>query len=299
MHILTANHTNPRRQKQDIIASGSMKIKDLSASDPCSIANNRGGASISIRNVSHAFTSAQAQKGELALDRVSLEIKSGEFVAFVGPSGCGKTTLLNMIAGLITPSLGEVIIDGDIIERPTKHTGYMFARDGLLPWRTAVKNVATGLEVRGLARSECEARAQGMLEMVGLGAFKNHFPRQLSQGMRQRVAIARTLATNPDTLLMDEPFAALDAQTKIRLESEFLGIWDGSGKTVVFVTHDLSEAILLADRVVVFAPSPGRVIADIPIELPRPRDLQSLRFKREYLEVHEQLWHILKGDLHE
>lgn len=254
----------------------------------------KSGARIKVDSVSHAFSKPDGAGDVVALNDVSLEIPPGQFVALVGPSGCGKTTVLNMIAGLMQPLAGQVLIDTDPIVGPSRHTGYMFARDGLLPWRNAQSNVEAGLTIRGMGRGPRRDRAKEMLELVGLGEFGESYPRQLSQGMRQRVAIARTLAMDPDTLLMDEPFAALDAQTKLRVQAEFINIWEGSGKTVVFVTHDLSEAVLLADRIIVFAPRPGRIVHDIEVSLPRPRNIETLRFDKTYEELHERLWHALK-----
>jgi NitT/TauT family transport system ATP-binding protein len=253
----------------------------------------RSGATITVDHVSHAFALAGGED-ELVLDQVSFEIPSGEFVALVGPSGCGKTTVLNFMAGLIAPLSGQVVINGDVITRPTRHTGYMFARDALLPWRTAIANVESGLEIRRVAAKERRERAQNALDLVGLGSFAQHYPKQLSQGMRQRVAVARTLAMDPDTLLMDEPFAALDAQTRIRVQGEFTRIWENSNKTVVLVTHDLSEAVLMADRVIVLAARPGRIVADIAIDLERPRDVEELRFSTRFLELNSQVYEALK-----
>jgi NitT/TauT family transport system ATP-binding protein len=256
--------------------------------------DSKNGARIEIQGVSHAFSKNGQSAPVVALDDVDLEIPAGQFVAFVGPSGCGKTTLLNMIAGLLHPLVGTIRVNDDTIDGPSRHTSFMFARDGLLPWRTALQNVELGLEIRHMSRRDRATRAREVLALVGLADFETSFPHQLSQGMRQRVAIARTLATEPDTVLMDEPFAALDAQTKIRIQSEFIRIWEGSGQTVVFVTHDLSEAILLADRVITFAPRPGRIVDDIQIDLPRPRNIEELRFDPRYVDTYAALWDTLK-----
>ncbi|GAA0711012.1 ABC transporter ATP-binding protein [Dactylosporangium roseum] len=249
--------------------------------------------------MSHAFTTAGGEAPTVALENVSLEIGVGEFVALVGPSGCGKTTLLNAIAGLLKPLSGEVSINGDIVRAPSRHTGYIFARDALMPWRTARENAEIGLELRGVGRAQRRERATATLESVGLAKYAHAYPRQLSQGMRQRVALARTLATDPDTMLLDEPFAALDAQTRIRVQAEFARVLEGSGKTVVLVTHDLAEAVLLADRVVVLAPSPGRIVCEVTVDLPRPRDVETLRFDPRYQQLHEELWLALKEAGHD
>lgn len=249
---------------------------------------------VRVEGVSHAFSSPDG-KPVLALDDVSFDVPRGQFLALVGASGCGKTTILNMAAGLVRPVAGAVMLDGEVINKPSRQTGYMFARDGLLPWRSARHNIEVGLELRSVAADERERRGTRLLEMIGLSAFGRAYPWQLSQGMRQRVALARTLAIDPDILLMDEPFAALDAQTKIMLQGEFLRIWERDRKTVLFVTHDLAEAVALADRVIVLTRRPGRIQADIAIDLPRPRDPERIRFDRHYLRLSELVWQALKA----
>jgi NitT/TauT family transport system ATP-binding protein len=277
------------------MSAGDRSLLDVEPSEGNRPRQTHGrGASIVVDSVTQAFVSRGDDAHVVALDEVSLEVPSGQFTALVGPSGCGKTTVLNLTAGLQRPLAGTVRINDEVITKPTVHTGFMFARDALLPWRTAVENVEVGLQIRGIRRQERRARALPALEMVGLAGFATYYPRQLSQGMRQRVAIARTLAMDPDTLLMDEPFAALDAQTRLRIQQEFVGIWEATGKTVLFVTHDIAEAVLLADRVVVFAPRPGRIIGDFEIDLPRPRNTETLRFDARYLALHEQVWQRLK-----
>jgi NitT/TauT family transport system ATP-binding protein len=238
----------------------------------------------------------------VALDGVDLEIPQGQFVALVGASGCGKTTLLNMMAGLVHPTEGKTLIAGKRPALPNLDIGYMFARDALLPWRTAQKNVELPLETRGLGRQRRHERSREMLAMVGLKGRERQFRLQLSQGMRQRVALARTLASDPSLLLMDEPFAALDARTKLAMQMEFLKIWEehqGSDtrKTVVFVTHDLQEAVLLADRVVVMLPHPGRIAEDRLIDLPRPRaaDLGEILYTDEFKNIAHELFEALEG----
>jgi NitT/TauT family transport system ATP-binding protein len=237
-----------------------------------------------------------------ALSNVNLEIPAGQFVALVGASGCGKTTLLNMLAGLRHPTEGDILMDGEPPKLPNLDVGYMFARDALLPWRSARKNVELPLETRGWSGSRRRERSKEMLELVGLGGRENQFRLQLSQGMRQRVALARTLAADPSILLMDEPFAALDARTKLTLQAEFLRIWElhqGSDKrkTVIFVTHDLQEAVLLADRVVVMLPNPGRIAEDRVVDLPRPRadNLGEMMFTDEFKKTSQELFEQLEG----
>ena len=239
----------------------------------------------------------------VALEEVDLSIPEGQFVALVGASGCGKTTLLNMLAGLIEPTSGSITLGGQAPAVPNLDIGYMFARDALLPWRTARRNVELPLETRGWDRSKRRERAREMLELVGLKGRETQYRLQLSQGMRQRVGLARTLAADPSLLLMDEPFAALDARTKLTLQAEFLRIWEGqeqahgSRKTVVFVTHDLQEAVLLADRVIVMLPNPGRVALDRVIDLPRPRaeNLADLTFDPTFQSITHEIFECLEG----
>lgn len=228
------------------------------------------GADIKLAAVTHAFV--HQNTAVQALSNFNLDITPSEFVSIVGPSGCGKTTVLGMIAGLYHPSAGRVTLDSNIVKGPRSDIAYMLARDALLPWRTARQNVELGLEVRGVKPSERHSTSSEWLARVGLAGFENSSTIALSQGMRQRVAIARTLVLNPRCILMDEPFAALDAQTRLQLQAEFLRLWEATRSTVVFVTHDLVEAVRLSDRVIVVSRRPGRVIEDLRIELPRPRE---------------------------
>ena len=250
---------------------------------------------IEVDRVTHHFETDGRRV--LAVDDVTLQVPKGQFISVVGPSGCGKTTMLNMVAGLIQPTEGEVRLDGVTCLSGNKQVGYMIARDGLLPWRTARKNVEFGLELRGMRRAERHERARELLRLVGLEGFERSFPKQLSQGMRQRVAVARTLATDPEVFLLDEPFAALDAQTRVLLQNEFLRIWEELGNTVMFVTHDLTEAIALADRVVVFSARPGRIKLDIEVGLPRPRDVATIRFDEEFNRISETIWEALRDEV--
>lgn len=253
------------------------------------------GNAVDIRGVSHRFTRQTDGQQVLAVDNVSISIPRHEFIAIVGSSGCGKTTLLNMIAGIVHPSDGEVLRGTQRVIGPDRSIGYMTAKSGLLPWRTALENVELGLEYRKIAREERRERAATMLRRVGLADFTSALPGALSHGMQQRVALARTLVVEPEYLLMDEPFAALDAQTKIEVEAEFTQLWEDNPKTVVFVTHDLNEAVALADRVVVMTPRPGRVALDLKIDLPRPRGLEEVRFLPEFQELTERVWRALAG----
>ncbi|NYD53870.1 ABC transporter ATP-binding protein [Microbacterium pseudoresistens] len=217
---------------------------------------------------------------------IDLEVPKGQFLCLVGPSGCGKTTLLNMISGALRPERGSVNVN---TQKPrASAVGYMFARDSLMPWRPVRTNVAYALELRGVRKQDRLARADEMLELVGLGGKGHLHPQQLSHGMRQRANLARTLALDPELMLVDEPFGALDAQTKARLQGEFLRIWEGTGKTVIFVTHDLSEAALIADRIVVMGE--GEIRKDITVDFERPRDLDKLRFASGYQDLVHSLW---------
>jgi NitT/TauT family transport system ATP-binding protein len=232
-----------------------------------------------------------------AAQHISLSVRHGEFVAVVGPSGCGKTTLLNMLAGLIRPSAGQVLRHGRPVDGPSKDIGYMLARSALSPWRTARRNVELGLEIRGVARAERRERAMALLGQLRIDQFADAYPGQLSHGMQQRVAIARTLAIDPDLWLMDEPFGALDAQTRVTVQSEFLSLWEGSPKTVIFVTHDLAEAVLLADRVVVMTARPGRIKLDTAVGVDRPRKPADLLFDPRLETIEQAIWKELRDEL--
>ncbi|CCJ35823.1 ABC-type nitrate/sulfonate/bicarbonate transport system, ATPase component [Methanoculleus bourgensis MS2] len=223
-----------------------------------------------------------------ALEGVTLEIRDKEFVCLVGPSGCGKTTLLRIIAGLETPTTGSVTIDGSAVTGPDPKRGMVFQEYSLFPWRRVIDNIAFGLEMKGVSREERRQTAEYYLKMVGLSRFRDAYPFELSGGMRQRVAIARALANEPDVLLMDEPFGALDAQTRNRMQKELLCLWKKTEKTIVFVTHSVDEAVYLSDRIIVLSPRPGSVQEIITIPWPRPRDRTSADFaevRRRVLEM--------------
>jgi sulfonate transport system ATP-binding protein len=228
-----------------------------------------------------------------AIAGVSFEVGDGEFVALVGPSGCGKSTILNMIGGLIAPTAGTVAIDGRPVAGVPRGVGYVFQKDTVFPWRTVARNIALGLEYRGVAGDERARRVREAVGLAGLDGFEDAFPATLSGGMRQRVALMRTLVVDPEILLMDEPFGALDTHTKINLHGELLRLWEGRRQTVVFVTHDLSEAITLADRVVVMTRRPGRIKLIHRVALPRPRDVIKLRATEEYAHEYGEIWNVL------
>jgi NitT/TauT family transport system ATP-binding protein len=214
-------------------------------------------------------------------------------VALVGPSGCGKSTILNMIAGLIPPTAGEIRIDGRQHGGVPAQVGYVFQKDTVFPWRTVRRNIALGLEYRGISPPERDRRVRAAIQLVGLEGFEDAFPATLSGGMRQRVALMRSLVVEPDILLMDEPFGALDTHTKIRLQGQLLRLWLAKRQTVVFVTHDLAEAITLSDRIIVLTRRPGRIKLVHEVELPRPRDVIRLRETEEYAREFSTLWHVL------
>jgi NitT/TauT family transport system ATP-binding protein len=212
------------------------------------------------------------------LENINLTIEKGEFAAIVGPSGCGKSTLLRMVAGLETPDEGAVQTDGELIRKPSPRRMMIFQEHALYPWLTVGKNVEMGLELAGVAKEERRNKAENVLKTVGLEGFYDYYPSQLSGGMRQRVSIARALVMDPDILLLDEPYGALDAMTRLTMQNELLKLWEGSGKTMLLITHDIDEALYLADKVFVMSARPGKVVRTIDLDLPRPRNRNSQRF---------------------
>jgi NitT/TauT family transport system ATP-binding protein len=232
---------------------------------------------ICVKNLTKIHKS-QSRASATAVSNVTLSIAEGEFICVLGPSGCGKSSLLLCLSGLETATAGEILIDGKPVQGPGPDRSIVFQEYALFPWRTVRGNIAYGPESAGLPKEKVREITSKFIRMVGLEGFEEHYPFQLSGGMKQRVAVARALAVDPEVLLMDEPFGALDAMTRTALQSETVKIWQATRKTIVFVTHSISEAILLADRVIVFAGRPGRVKADISIELPRPRDIKLKKF---------------------
>ncbi len=231
-----------------------------------------------------------------ALKELTLDVAKGEFVSLVGPSGCGKSTFLNVLLGLLKPDAGEIRLNGKQITGPGQERAMVFQEFGLLPWRTVLANVELGLELKGVQASVRRERAMELIKMAGLAGFASHYPHELSGGMKQRVGLARALVTDPEVLLMDEPFAALDAQTRDLMQMELLQIWDRTKKTVVFVTHSIEEAAYLSDRVIVISARPGRAKDVMKIALPRPRDYE-MRLSAEFNDIKARIWASLKEEL--
>ncbi|MBT9508294.1 ABC transporter ATP-binding protein [Rhodoferax sp.] len=228
----------------------------------------------------------------------TLRIKAGEFVSVVGPTGCGKSTLLNIGAGLLAPSGGEVRVFGQPLQGINTCAGYMFQSDALMPWLSVLDNVMLGLQYRGVPQAQAWAQAQEWLQRVGLSAFGDHYPHQLSGGMRKRTALAQVLALDPDIILMDEPFSALDIQTRQLMENEVLDLWAAKRKAVLFITHDLDEAIAMSDRVVVLSAGPAtHPIGEFVIDLPRPRHVAEVRAQPRFIELHTQIWNVLRDEV--
>ena len=231
-----------------------------------------------------------------AVSEVSLTVGAGEFVSVVGPTGCGKSTLLNVAAGLLAPSRGAVRVFGEPLAGLNRRAGYMFQTESLMPWRTARANVMAGLEFRGVA--DAQAQADEWLKRVGLGGFGDRYPHQLSGGMRKRVSLAQTLVLDPDIILMDEPFSALDIQTRQLMENEVLALWAAKRKAVLFITHDLDEAIALSDRVVVLSAGPAsHPIGEFEVDLKRPRDVAEVRATPRFIELHQAIWSVLREEV--
>jgi len=233
-----------------------------------------------------------------AVGDTTLKVQAGEFVSVVGPTGCGKSTLLNVAAGLLDPSTGTVDVFGEPLTGVNTRAGYMFQSEALMPWRNALDNVAAGLEFRGVPREQARERGDEWLKRVGLGGFGSRYPHQLSGGMRKRVALAQMLILDPQILLMDEPFSALDVQTRQLMENELLELWSADRKSVLFITHDLEEAISLSDRVVVLSAGPAsHPIGEYTIDIPRPRDVAEVRLVPRFVELHAQIWRAMKQEV--
>jgi len=266
---------------------------------PLDLAKNWGGApsttpKVALRDLHVAFTLADG--GSLpAVGGVSLSVAPNEFVVLVGPSGCGKSTILRAIAGLVEPARGEVLVDGTSVAGPPEGVGFMFQKDTLLPWLTVGENISVGLELGGTPVADRPARMAALLSLLRLDEFGNHHPAQLSGGMRQRASLGRMLAYRPALMLMDEPFGALDALTKLAMGRELLRVWEAERRAILFVTHDIEEAVALADRVIVFSPRPARIVAEHRIDIPRPRDIRRLRTDPAFGALTQAIWTDLEG----
>ena len=240
--------------------------------------------------IDNVYKEYQGRNGKtIALNGVSLDIKENEFICVVGPSGCGKSTLLNIIAGLLEPTSGTVSLDGKVIEGTGVERGVVFQQYALFPWRTVLKNVMFPLEMKKVPKAEAEAIARKYIKSVGLEGFEKSYPKELSGGMKQRVAIARAYAANPEVLLLDEPFGALDAQTRVQLQTELLETWEKEKKTCFFITHDVDEAIILAQRVIIMSARPGRIKKIVDIDIPYPRT-QATKTEPRFLELKSEIW---------
>ncbi|MBR7829805.1 ABC transporter ATP-binding protein [Actinospica sp. MGRD01-02] len=249
---------------------------------------------LELRSLTKRF-SDPAAGARTVVEDFDLEVKPGEFCALIGPTGCGKSTVLSMVAGLERPSAGTILADGAELAGTDPRTGLVFQQDNVFPWKTVLGNVAAGPRFRGASRAEANARAMDWIRRVGLAGFEQHYPHQLSGGMRKRVALAQTFVNDPRILLMDEPFSGLDAQTRQIMAGELLELWEALGASVLFVTHDLEEAIALADRVVVLTARPATVKREFTVDLPRPRSPREIRFHPRFVELHEEIWSSL-GD---
>ena len=259
-------------------------------------------AALQLQDVSCTFIArdktGRPSPGYTAVAGVSLSVGAGEFVSVVGPTGCGKSTLLNVGAGLLQPSTGLVSVFGQPLQGINARAGYMFQAESLMPWRTALGNVMAGLEFRGTAPAEARALADDWLRRVGLGAFGDRYPHQMSGGMRKRASLAQTLVLDPDIILMDEPFSALDIQTRQLMENELLDLWQSKKKAVLFITHDLDEAIALSDRVVVLSAGPAsHPIGEFTVDLPRPRDVAEVRSTPQFIALHQAIWSVLRDEV--
>jgi NitT/TauT family transport system ATP-binding protein len=302
MNTSTTEHPNPSTGASLAAAAG---LAPAPGALDSKVSNNGVSTSkLRLRGVSKQFVAAKASAPTLAVADFGLEVQAGEFVCIVGPSGCGKSTVLNLIAGLDTPSGGSIEMDGRTITAPGAERGVMFQDYALMPWQTVEQNVGFGLSYgtpgEGMSPAQRQARVREHIELVGLNGAEQKYPHQLSGGMRQRVALARLLANGPDVLLLDEPLGALDAQTRLILQVELLRIWGETQsqtqrKTAIFITHDIEEAVFLGDRVIVMSSHPGRVKAEIKIDLPRPRR-EAVRSDPRFGELTERIWSLIRDE---
>ena len=253
-------------------------------------------AKLEAQDIRLAYLQPRTYTQLVALDGVNLQVMDGEFVAIVGPSGCGKTTFLSVVDGLIAATSGRVLVDGEVVTRPGPDRAVVFQDASLLPWRTVLGNVRYGLECLGVGAREADARSERLIGLVGLAGFEHHYPHELSGGMQQRVNLARALVVDPKILLMDEPFASLDAQTRELMQEEFTRIWAKAQKTVLFITHQIDEAIYLADRVIVFSGRPGKVKDSIAVDIERPRPIGVKRQARFHA-LEDRIWGLIDEDV--
>ncbi|MGI9860384.1 ABC transporter ATP-binding protein [Moorella naiadis] len=249
---------------------------------------------LSVENLSHTYKHPQTNEQINALNNINLSIYEGEFICLLGPSGCGKSTLLSIIAGLVRPSTGKVLMEGKLVEKPGRERGVVFQDYALLPWKNVYENIGLGLQIRKVPRKEIRQTVDIFIKLVGLNGFENKFPHELSGGMKQRVGVARALANDPKVVLMDEPFAAVDAQTRASLQRELIDIWAKTGKTIIFVTHSVEEAVILADRVVVLTSSPGCIRKIISIDIERD---QRISTNIKFSKTCEELWNLLRKEV--
>jgi NitT/TauT family transport system ATP-binding protein len=256
-------------------------------------------SALALDRVTCTFASRQDRgAGYTAVRDATLLVEDGELLSVVGPTGCGKTTLLNVAAGLLAPTTGRVLVHGEELHGLNTRAGYLFQAEALMPWRNALDNVAAGLDFKGVARKEARRLAREWLGRVGLQGFERHYPHQLSGGMRKRVSLAQTLILDPEIVLMDEPFSALDVQTRVLMENELLELWSANRKSVLFITHDLEEAISLSDRVVILSAGPeAHPIGEYPIDLQRPRDVTEIRLSPRFQELYAAIWHHMKAEV--
>jgi NitT/TauT family transport system ATP-binding protein len=252
-------------------------------------------AKIVLRNLTKTYSSGTV----VALQDINLEVDSNESLCVLGPSGCGKTTLLRLVDCLIPRDRGEILIDGQLVTEPRPDIAVVFQHFGLFPWKRLIENIAYGLELRKTSREEISATVERYVALIGLKGFENSYPYQLSGGMQQRAGLARAMAINPSVLLMDEPFGALDAQTREMMQEELLRILEGEKKTMIFVTHSIDEAIVLGDRIVVMSRRPGRIQQILPVDIPRPRKILSVRAHPRYIELRNSIWEMLRDDLNQ
>jgi NitT/TauT family transport system ATP-binding protein len=257
---------------------------------------NTGKNKFLVQNLSHSFNAAKDKTVEV-LRNINISVEEHEFLAIVGPSGCGKSTLLNIMSGLLKPTQGQILLDGELLKDITTRIGYISQTDSLLPWRTAIANVELGLELRDVPKKERKNIALKLIKQADLNGFEKSYPYELSGGMKKRVDIIRILAVEPEVIFMDEPFGALDVFTREMLQDYILSLWQKTRKTIIFVTHDLGEAITLADRVIIMTARPATIKSEYPIPLPRPRSPLDIRFDPKFIKIHKRIWYDLKEEV--